>query len=320
MPFAYYAKLSPARQRIYRRSDAIETPRCLPARGRARSSRASARASPATRSRRVQHACQALVDALVAGYRVPPIRLRVLAKRPSDDYGELHGLYEPDEGSTPARITVWMRTAAKKQVVAFKTFLRTLVHEVGHHLDYELFKLEETFHTEGFYKRESALANALLAQEAALADRSDARRTREAASGRGLRERRRAPAAAQRLDQAHARGQTAAENPERGPLAVQRSGLQHDNGEIARRAGLVLVGRDRDGFARGLDRLVLDRSLALEDRERGEVVLDFLEAREHGRAVDRDGLVPDGDRLLLLRLPQPGVEDDCETSAGPSAQ
>jgi len=44
------------------------------------------------------------------------------------------------------------------------------VHEVGHHLDYEHFKLEETFHTEGFYKRESSLANALLAQCAALED------------------------------------------------------------------------------------------------------------------------------------------------------
>ena len=62
-----------------------------------------------------------------------------------------------------------MRTAAKQQVVAFKTFLRTVVHEVGHHLDYELLKLEETFHTDGFYKRESSLANALLAQEASVA-------------------------------------------------------------------------------------------------------------------------------------------------------
>ena len=50
-----------------------------------------------------------------------------------------------------------------RQVVAFKSFLRTLVHEFGHHLDYEMFKLQETFHTEGFYKRESRLANALIA-------------------------------------------------------------------------------------------------------------------------------------------------------------
>jgi hypothetical protein len=60
-----------------------------------------------------------------------------------------------------------MRTAQKKQVVAFKTFLRTLIHEVCHHLDYELFALEETFHTDGFYKRESTLVSALLGQLAA---------------------------------------------------------------------------------------------------------------------------------------------------------
>ena len=57
-----------------------------------------------------------------------------------------------------------MRTAARKDVVAFKTFLRTLIHELCHHLDYELYKMPETFHTEGFYKRESTLVNALLAR------------------------------------------------------------------------------------------------------------------------------------------------------------
>ena len=168
MPFAYYAKLSPARQRIYRRSDSIGT-LALPDGVHAGAIVARIRYGLAGDDLKVvQSACQALVDALVAGYRVPAIRIKVLARRPSNDYGELHGLYEPEEGRVPARITVWMRTAAKKQVVALKTFLRTVVHEVGHHLDYDLFKLEETFHTEGFYKRESSLANALFAQCAAL--------------------------------------------------------------------------------------------------------------------------------------------------------
>jgi hypothetical protein len=166
MPFAYYAKLSASRQRIYRRSDAIET-LPLPPGVEVGAIVARIRAGlAADEVATVQRASQALVETLCAGYRVPPIQLRVLAQRPADDFGELHGLYEPEEGRTPARITVWMRTAAKRQVVAFKTFLRTVVHEVGHHLDYELFKLEETFHTDGFYKRESSLANALLAQEA----------------------------------------------------------------------------------------------------------------------------------------------------------
>jgi len=55
-----------------------------------------------------------------------------------------------------------MRTAKHRRVVAFRTFLRTLLHELCHHLDYELFGLEETFHTEGFYKRESSLFHQLM--------------------------------------------------------------------------------------------------------------------------------------------------------------
>lgn len=171
MPFAYYNKLSRARQLIYRKSDAIEAlsiPPGLPlggaiaaiADGLRREHRASA-----------QRACQGLVDALADGYRVPAVRVKVLLQRPADDYGELHGLYEPEEDGARACITVWMRTAQKKQVVAFKTFLRTLIHEVCHHLDYELFALEETLHTEGFYKRESSLVSELLVQFAAQSQR-----------------------------------------------------------------------------------------------------------------------------------------------------
>ena len=48
--------------------------------------------------------------------------------------------------------------------------MRTLIHELCHHLDYELYALEETFHTEGFYKRESSLVAALLAQREAATD------------------------------------------------------------------------------------------------------------------------------------------------------
>lgn len=165
MPFAYYNRLTAAQKRIYRTSDAIESI-ALPAGTSAGDDVAVVRAGLATDDRAlVQSACQRIVDALTDGYRVPPIRMRVLAQRPASDYGELHGLYEPEDGRTPARISVWMRTARRRQVVAFKSFLRTVCHEVCHHLDYELFALEETFHTDGFYKRESSLANALLASE-----------------------------------------------------------------------------------------------------------------------------------------------------------
>jgi hypothetical protein len=163
MRFAYYDKLSPARQRIYRKSDAIVT-LGLP-RGIVPGALVDAIGVGLRQDRRadVQSACQGLIDALATGYRVPGVLVRVLATRPADGSGELHGLYEPEEEERLARISVWMRTAQKKNVVAFKTFLRTLIHELCHHLDYELFALEETFHTEGFYKRESTLVAALLA-------------------------------------------------------------------------------------------------------------------------------------------------------------
>jgi hypothetical protein len=164
MPFPYYDRLSPARQRIYRKSDAIEA-LPLPAGVDLGAQVALVRAGLASdQVAAVRKASQQVIDALVAGFRVPPIRVRVLATRPADGGGELHGLYEPEDGETSARITVWMRTAQRRQVVAFRTFLRTLIHELCHHLDYEMFKLPETFHTEGFYKRESTLAAALFAQ------------------------------------------------------------------------------------------------------------------------------------------------------------
>jgi hypothetical protein len=167
VPFAYYDRLSAARRRTYRKSDAITSLGIPPevdagalvnqlAGELAREDRAA-----------VQKTCQRLMDALTDGYRVPAIRVKVLTRRPTDEYGELHGFYEPAEGRRRAEITVWMRTAKRRQVVAFRSFLRTLVHELVHHLDYELFMLDETFHTEGFYKRESSLAHALFAQASA---------------------------------------------------------------------------------------------------------------------------------------------------------
>jgi hypothetical protein len=164
--FAYYAKLSAGRQRSIGRAT----------RSRSSTSRRTstpARASPgsATRSQRddravVQAASQALIDALVAGYRVPKIRVRVLAQRPADETGELHGLYEPEDEGEPARITVWMRTAARRDVVAFKTFLRTLVHELCHHLDYELYKLPNLSHRGVLQTRVDACQRAARAESA----------------------------------------------------------------------------------------------------------------------------------------------------------
>jgi hypothetical protein len=162
MIFSYYHKLSAANKRIYRASDAIHgitVQNCeqlhplIP-----RLAKALEREDRET----VELLCRKLANGITERLCMPIVRVKVLAVRPSASWGELHGLYQPVEGRTHAVITLWMRTAKHKRVVAFKAFLRTLLHELGHHLDYELFKLTDSFHTEGFYKRESSLFHQLV--------------------------------------------------------------------------------------------------------------------------------------------------------------
>ena len=78
-----------------------------------------------------------LANTMGAGYKVPLLEVRVLATRPKDHAGEFHGLYQPEE-NIASLISIRMRTAELKKAVAFKTFLRTLIHELCHHLDYEM--------------------------------------------------------------------------------------------------------------------------------------------------------------------------------------
>lgn len=161
--FAYYDRLPADSKRTYRASDAITRIEIPDAGALVPLALAVAPALESADRAAVQAACQRLADAVNARLAAPPVVVKVLERRPSDDTGELQGLYEPDEvTSGTARITLWMRTARREQVVRFRTFLRTLVHELVHHLDYEHFKLAETFHTQGFYARESALVRELL--------------------------------------------------------------------------------------------------------------------------------------------------------------
>jgi hypothetical protein len=157
MRFAFYERLPADSKRTYRKSDTIRRVELPNAPAIVALAHAIEAALAAAERAAVERACQAFVDAVNAQLATPPIRVRVLERRPANSGGELQGLYEPDEVTGGvARITVWMRTAQRVQVVRFRTFLRTLIHEVCHHLDYELYGFDETFHTEGFYVRESA--------------------------------------------------------------------------------------------------------------------------------------------------------------------
>ena len=157
MPYDYYARLKPRQQATYRRSDRIVAVALPGAAALAPFVEGLAAALATERRAAVERCAQAVATAVLAALEVPGVRVKVLSKRPSTSSSELHGLYEPREGRSSAQITVWMRTAHHKRVVAFRTFLRTLLHEVCHHLDYELLELDDSFHTAGFFKRESSL-------------------------------------------------------------------------------------------------------------------------------------------------------------------
>lgn len=157
MPYAYYAKLTTAEQAMYRASDR-HSEVTLPDPGRLMHKvKALEKALGHGERSSLQRAVDGLGNGILAELELAPARFSVLAARPQYAWGELHGDYAPGDGRRRAVIRVWMRTARHKRIVAFKTFLRTLLHELCHHLDYELYGLADSLHTEGFFKRESSL-------------------------------------------------------------------------------------------------------------------------------------------------------------------
>ena len=105
----------------------------------------------------VRRACADLLAELSKFYEVPACDIRVLAARPlrvrESWTSELFGDYSPDV----MLIRVWMRTAVRKEVTSFGTFLSTLCHEFCHHLDFHKFEFADSWHTRGFYERAGAL-------------------------------------------------------------------------------------------------------------------------------------------------------------------
>lgn len=164
MVFAYYKRLTREQKRVYEASDRVvfvRLPRAETFQGRIEEISASLKGE---KRKETEEACNRLISALAQILNVPDVRVQVLARRPSHSWGELHGLYEASDKGRRARMTVWMRTAQRRQVVAFRTFFRTLLHEFCHHLDFRLLNLTDSYHTEGFYKRESSLLHQLLGE------------------------------------------------------------------------------------------------------------------------------------------------------------
>jgi hypothetical protein len=109
------------------------------------------------RSADVRHACAEFLAASSRFYNVPDCSIRVLAARPlrvrEHSTSELFGDYTPET----MLIRVWMRTAVRKEITSFGTFLSTLCHEFCHHLDYQKFEFHDSWHTRGFYERAAVL-------------------------------------------------------------------------------------------------------------------------------------------------------------------
>jgi hypothetical protein len=104
----------------------------------------------------VRAACAEFLSQASRFYQVPKCGVRVLTARPlkgREWVTELFGDYDP----TTMLMRLWMRTARKKEITSFGTFLSTLCHEFCHHLDYHLFKFRDSWHTRGFYERTAVL-------------------------------------------------------------------------------------------------------------------------------------------------------------------
>jgi hypothetical protein len=159
--FAYYEHLSAKQQATYRKSDSVERVDLPDAKALRWLVTALAEALEFGKRARVAAACTALTTALTKQLGVPAPRIHVREVRPRESGGELHGLYTFAADDKTAKIEVWMRTAAQEKVVSFRTFLRTFLHEIAHHLDVTVLALEDSFHTEGFFRRESSLMRQL---------------------------------------------------------------------------------------------------------------------------------------------------------------
>jgi hypothetical protein len=106
----------------------------------------------------VRKACAEFLAEAAAFYRVRAPEVHALAARPlrvreGGWQTELFGDYSLGDG----RIRLWTRTAVRKQVTSFGTFLSTLCHEFCHHLDCQKFGFARSPHTRGFYARAALL-------------------------------------------------------------------------------------------------------------------------------------------------------------------
>jgi hypothetical protein len=130
----------------------------LPAHDRLRGVAASLDAAlQSGRRAAIQQVCGDFLTLASDFYKVTPPEIRILAARPlrvrENASIELFGDYTLQT----MVIRVWTRTAVRRQITTFGTFLSTLCHEFCHHLDRQRFGFRQSPHTRGFYERTALL-------------------------------------------------------------------------------------------------------------------------------------------------------------------
>jgi hypothetical protein len=166
----YFYRLSARAQRIWLKSDSVDRFDLVPDAVTFSLTAALFTALSSGAPLVIERAAQALADQLCNLLAVRTVRVEVRGVRPHNTRGELHGIFYPHGPSArpgAPLVIIWMRTAQRHDVVKPRTFLRTLMHELGHYLDYALLRLDESFHTTGFFRRESFLVKLLSPPEVA---------------------------------------------------------------------------------------------------------------------------------------------------------
>ena len=93
MVFSYYNHLSKHHKKIYRESDGIASIRLPTTRGLKGRIKQIEMALKKEDRIETEKACRELLKTMISILNVPPVRIKVFAARPHDDWGELHGLY-----------------------------------------------------------------------------------------------------------------------------------------------------------------------------------------------------------------------------------
>ncbi len=161
MKYTTYEKLTLRQKKIYNASDQIKRVRIGNSDLLKTHVESLETALTSEDKSKVQKAAQKLITSLCKECQATRVKVKVLNKRPFDSWGELHGMYDIARKKREAVISVWMRTAVLNRMISINTFLKIIIHELVHHLDFTHYKFEDSFHTKGFYRRAASILRQL---------------------------------------------------------------------------------------------------------------------------------------------------------------